>query len=218
MTLYENSNNRNEKKYLELEKPVTQETLTYFKNNFGAYFEGRCGNKNEKIIQLEEVADSIGHTPIYETLCKENELSPWTYAGQCVRGESINKNPLLMPIVYVCSRYRADTRRQLRTNIEMAKYICSVIAKEGGIPIAPHLYFTRFLDDSIEEERYYGMAAGKRLMNYCKTFYVVTIDNYISEGMKEEIKYMTEELHLKGELVNFTKDEAVKILKNRMER
>ena len=62
------------------------------------------------------------------------------------------------------------------------------------------------------------MTAGKRLMNYCKTFYVVTIDNYISEGMKEEIKYMTEELHLKGELVNFTKDEAVKILKNRMER
>ena len=39
------------------------------------------------------------------------------------------------------------------------------------------------MDDSIAEERYFGMEAGKRLMMQCKEFFVVTVDNVISEGM-----------------------------------
>lgn len=54
-------------------------------------------------------------------------------------------------------------------------------------------------------------------MQYCKSFYVLTIDDVVSDGMDEEIKYMTEILGLEGESINYTKDEANEILRQRLE-
>ena len=44
---------------------------------------------------------------------------------------------------------------------------------------------------TVTARRGFGMEAGKRLMMQCKEFLVVTVDNVISEGMNEEIDYMT---------------------------
>ena len=148
---------------------------------------------------------------------RENSTA-WIYAGQCYAGKHINKNPALMPMIYVCSRYRAETREQLHMNIEVAKHTCQMIANGGGIPIAPHLYFPRFMNDDMPQERYFGMEAGKRLMEQCVSFHVVTVDGVISEGMREEIKYMTETLLLEGSATNYTRQEAEQIVMNRMER
>lgn len=88
----------------------------------------------------------------------------------------------------------------------------------GKIPIAPHLYFPRFMDDSIAGERYFGMEAGKRLMMQCKEFLVVTVDNVISEGMNEEIDYMTNKLMMQGKSINFTRLGLEQVILSRLER
>ena len=122
-----------------------------------------------------------------------------------------------MPFVYVCSRYRAKTSDERLQNIELAKYACERVIQMGAIPIAPHLYFTRFLDDNVEFERDFGMEAGKKMMEMCSSFFVLTVDEEISEGMDEEIKYMTEILGLEGSNKNHTKEEAKRIVEQRLE-
>ena len=100
----------------------------------------------------------------------------------------------------------------------MAKWAANKVVSEGKIPIAPHLYFPRFMDDSIAEERYFGMEAGKRLMMQCKEFFVVTVDNVISEGMNEEIDYMTNKLMMQGKSINFTRLGLEQVILSRLER
>ena len=59
--------------------------------------------------------------------------------------------------IYVCSPLRGD----IKNNIEMAKLYCTYIVREFGyIPVAPHIYFTQFLDDNIDSEREFGIRAG----------------------------------------------------------
>ena len=74
------------------------------------------------------------------------------------------------------------------------------------------------MDDSIAEERYFGMEAGKRLMMQCKEFLVVTVDNVISEGMNEEIDYMTNKLMIQGKSINFTRLGLEQVILSRLER
>lgn len=181
-------------------------------------FRENAGNQTDTMIQMSEVADIVGNLPIYDTIYKENRYSPWKYAGQCYPGELQNRNPALMPMCYICSRYRADTREELEENIRVAKWAANKVVSEGKIPIAPHLYFPRFMDDSIAEERYFGMEAGKRLMMQCKEFLVVTVDNVISEGMNEEIDYMTNKLMMQGKSINFTRLGLEQVILSRLER
>jgi hypothetical protein len=55
-----------------------------------------------------------------------------------------------------------------------------------GIPIAPHLYFTQFLDDTFTTDRMRGMKFGMELLKECSEIRVFADE--ISEGMIEEIK------------------------------
>ena len=57
----------------------------------------------------------------------------------------------------------------------------------------------------------------KKMMEMCSSFFVLTVDEEISEGMDEEIKYMTEILGLEGSNKNYTKEEAKRIVKQRLE-
>lgn len=208
--LYRDWNTTPAKECMQTGEPVDKETMYYFKEN--------AGNQSSYVIQMSEVADIIGGMPLYDTIHQEHPYAPWMYAGQCYAGQQVNRNPALMPMVYICSRYRAGNREELERNIEVAKWMCRQVAEGGGIPIAPHLYFPRFVDDDIEAERYYGMGAGKRLMEQCVTFHVVTVDGIISDGMKAEIEYMTGTLLLEGSTENLTMREAEEIVLNRLER
>ena len=62
-----------------------------------------------------------------------------------------------MDKIFICSPYRGDVKK----NIENVKRYCSYFSYEG-IPIAPHLYFTQFLDERYD--RYKGMRWGKALL------------------------------------------------------
>ena len=61
-------------------------------------------------------------------------------------------------LVYICSTCRGDIEK----NIEKAQRYCreAVELRDDVIPIAPHVYFTQFLDDTKQEERAAGMDMG----------------------------------------------------------
>lgn len=93
-------------------------------------------------------------------------------------GRSMKKNSM----VYVASPLRGD----IEGNLEKAKDYCRFISFLGYIPICPHLFFTTFLNDEIEEERNRGICFGLNLLKKCEEIWV--FGEQISEGMKEEIK------------------------------
>jgi hypothetical protein len=85
-------------------------------------------------------------------------------------------------LVYICSPYKGDTE----TNTQNALYYCAAAFAAGYIPIAPHVYFTRFTDDNNRKERAEGLAAGKQLLLLCSEVWVFGLDKP-SKGMREEI-------------------------------
>lgn len=84
-------------------------------------------------------------------------------------------------LIYVASAYAGDVKE----NSERAKRYCVHVINEGGVPIAPHLLFTQFLDDSVPHERKLGLDLGLELLEHCGEVWVF---GDISEGMKREIE------------------------------
>ena len=90
-----------------------------------------------------------------------------------------------MKRVYICSRYAGDVARNTAT----AERICrqSAVAR-GCAPFAPHLLYTRFLDDEKASEREAGIACGLAFMEVCDEVWVFTGEG-ISDGMRLEVDY-----------------------------
>lgn len=87
-----------------------------------------------------------------------------------------------MKRIYVCSRLAGD----IENNIEKAKVYARFVAKTcGAIPIAPHIYFTQFLDDTVPEERAFGTMAGLMLLSDCDELWY--FGDSVSGGMIREI-------------------------------
>lgn len=86
-----------------------------------------------------------------------------------------------MKFVYVCSPLRGNVER----NIRKANGYCLFAAKQSVVPIAPHVMFTGFLDDTIPEERSLGLSMGLELLKRCDEIWV--FGERISEGMAAEI-------------------------------
>lgn len=89
-------------------------------------------------------------------------------------------------IVYICSPCRGDYEK----NIQKAREYCrkAMTNWPDVVPIAPHAYFTQFLDDTVSSERSLGMEAGIALLDMCDEIWVYGIDKP-SEGMQAEIEY-----------------------------
>lgn len=86
-----------------------------------------------------------------------------------------------MKKVYICSPYRGDVER----NVSNARRYCRLAVDEGCIPIAPHIYFTQFLDDADERQRTTGIEAGIELLLECDEVWVF---GEPTEGMRKEIE------------------------------
>lgn len=86
------------------------------------------------------------------------------------------------PMVYICSPYSGD----VAGNVENARRYSRFTFEQGYIPIAPHLLFTQFLDDSAPMEREMGMHFGNVLMSLCREVWV--FGDTISPGMDAEIR------------------------------
>jgi hypothetical protein len=83
--------------------------------------------------------------------------------------------------VYICSPYAGDTVR----NVERALRYCRFAIDAGYDPVAPHVYYTRFLDDSCPTDRKLALHLGLRHLKHCRELWV--FGGYISSGMEREI-------------------------------
>lgn len=87
-----------------------------------------------------------------------------------------------MPLVYICSPLRGDYEE----NMQNARVYCRSAAEMGVVPVAPHLLYPQFLDDTIAAERSLGLNMGLELLGRCNELWVCT--GQISEGMNGEIE------------------------------
>lgn len=92
------------------------------------------------------------------------------------------KSPNFRPIVFICSPYAGDVAR----NTENALRYCRTAYARGFLPIAPHLYFPRFLNDNDSEEREDGLFMGRVLLTKCSEIWV--FGSTISSGMAKELE------------------------------
>jgi len=85
------------------------------------------------------------------------------------------------PIVYICSPYAGD----VETNVKAAQRYSRFAVDSGYLPIAPHLLFPQFMNDSNPRERDLAMFFGNALMSKCAELWV--FGDTVSKGMAAEI-------------------------------
>ena len=79
----------------------------------------------------------------------------------------------------------------IEENINKVRKICRELIIEGEVvPLATHMIFPTFLDDSIHEERRIGMDGTLELLKRSDEVWIY--GDRISEGMKEEIELAKE--------------------------
>lgn len=89
--------------------------------------------------------------------------------------------------VYICSPYHNSNTDKVAENIRLAREYCAWTMRTttGIIPIAPHIYFTQFLDDNIPDARRIGTQAGLALLKDCEEVWV--FGSMMSDGMVQEM-------------------------------
>lgn len=118
-----------------------------------------------------------------QRLCAEDKPKPPVVCPYC--------GSITPKTVYVCSPFRstavseADREAEQRSNIERALKACRILALMGIQPMAPHLYFTRFLKDEVAEERAAGMQFGLSWLEQADELWA--FGDTVSEGMAQEI-------------------------------
>ena len=103
---------------------------------------------------------------------------------------------------YIVSKYAGDTA----ANIKAARKYCRFAVAQKYIPIASHLLFPQFLNDTKYEEREIGLMYGLALLAQCQEVWVFGAD--FSEGMKAEI----EEARKLGKRVRFFNEQMGEVV------
>ena len=88
-----------------------------------------------------------------------------------------------MQKIYICSPLRDNVEH----NIMRAREYCFEETVQGNLPIAPHIYFTQFMDDTNATQRNQAFEFNKELIKFCDKLHVY--GEYISSGMQFEIEY-----------------------------
>lgn len=87
------------------------------------------------------------------------------------------------PLTYICSPYRGD----VEANTDLARRLCKLAVARKEIPLAPHLLFPQFMDDSDESQRELAMFMNRILLGKCESLWVWQED--ITAGMRLEIEW-----------------------------
>ena len=130
-------------------------------------------------------------------------------AGEAICRIAANEKQFLRafrPIVYICSPYAGDIEK----NVNAARGYSRFAVDKGFIPLAPHLLFPQFMNDTDPQERELGLFFGNALMSKCSEVWV--FGSFISPGMQAEIKrarwknyrlrYFTEDLEEAQDVCN----------------
>ena len=115
--------------------------------------------------------------------CKKNhegytDLTPYKALN---RIKAANKKAAYKPLVYVCSPYAGDVRKN---TINARKYSRYVVEKDA-IPITPHLMYPQFMDDKKADEREKARHFNYVLLGKCTEVWV--FGGVVSRGMANEI-------------------------------
>lgn len=95
-------------------------------------------------------------------------------------------NSTTKKLIMVSSRFGGKEE-----NIKRAEAFCKYVVLRGHIPVAPHVYFPRFLDDLKPEERALGLEGSLALMDKCdEIWFFLDEDEDLSPGMKMEAELM----------------------------
>lgn len=87
--------------------------------------------------------------------------------------------------VYVCAPYGGTIDEELHNTMLTIKR-CRQLYEQGCNPIAPQIYYPRFLDDQNPDERRDGLDAAKDWLKHCDIVYVY--GDRITPGMCGEIE------------------------------
>ena len=112
----------------------------------------------------------------------EGYYDPTAYEAMTIIEKEERALRAFRPIVYICSPYAGETE----SNIEAAQKYSRFAVNKGYIPIAPHLLFPQFMNDTDPTERKLGLFFGNALMSKCSEVWV--FGERISAGMEAEIK------------------------------
>lgn len=93
---------------------------------------------------------------------------------------------------YICSPYKDTGNSSVKDHVKFAQKACRFVYNKGYIPIAPHLYFTQFMNDDDLIEREDGLILGMEILKKCDKVFVFPYEdkylpNGISLGMQNEI-------------------------------
>lgn len=112
----------------------------------------------------------------------EGYHDPTTYKALSeIRKEELAAKRAYRPLVYICSPLAGN----IDGNMEKARYYCKFAVRSGAIPLAPHLLFPQFMDDTDSDERTLAMFMNMVLLGKCDQLWV--FGKTISEGMAAEI-------------------------------
>lgn len=87
------------------------------------------------------------------------------------------------PLAYICSPYSGD----VAANVELARDLCALAVTRRRIPLAPHLLFPQFMDDTDPDTRELAMFFNRILMTKCEELWVYT--GRVTSGMRLEIDW-----------------------------
>lgn len=112
----------------------------------------------------------------------EGYHDPTTYEALSeIRKEELAAKRAYRPLVYICSPLAGN----IDGNMEKARHYCKFAVRSGAIPLAPHLLFPQFMDDTDFDERALAMFMNMVLLGKCDQLWV--FGKTISEGMAAEI-------------------------------
>ena len=165
-------------------------------------------------LQADTPSDAIGDRRLFETFSRLNQNSAWIYMGLCEYAGHINRSPEGARRVFICSPFAKDPEWSIR----FARAACYEAFTNGCLPIAPHLYFTRFLREyGAGYEMEYGIAAGHEMMRGCDEIVVYAVDGYISSGMQSDIAFAINQLAMQPHIITMTGAEAEEYMKEYLE-
>lgn len=105
------------------------------------------------------------------------------------------------PVVYICSPLSGD----VEGNQEKARAYCRYAVDEGYIPIAPHIYFSQFMNEHSPRERNLALFMDTVLLTKCAELWV--FGDKISHGMSVEI----EKARRKGQPIRYFTDKCKEV-------
>ena len=111
----------------------------------------------------------------------EGYHDPTTYEALSeIRKEELAAKRTYRPLVYICTPLAGD----MDGKMEKARRYCKFAVRNGAIPLAPHLLFPQFMDDTNPDERALAMFMNMVLLGKCDQLWV--FGKNISEGMAAE--------------------------------